>query len=61
MRIGGIVFGLIVVLIGASLLLDNLDVTGDYPVGDYWPVILIALGFFGWIGKGLRPELGSMV
>ncbi len=61
MRIGGMVFGAIVVLIGASLLLDNLDVTGDYPVGDYWPVILIALGFFGWIGKGLRPELGSMV
>ncbi|MBT3996196.1 MAG: hypothetical protein HOF01_10405 [Chloroflexi bacterium] len=61
MRIGGIVFGLIVVLIGASLLLDNLDISGDYPARDYWPVILIALGFFGWIGKGLRPELGSMV
>jgi len=43
------------------LLFDNIDVSGDYPFSDYWPAILIALGFFGWIGKGLRPELGNMV
>jgi predicted membrane protein len=61
MRFGGMVFGLIVVVVGASLLFDNIDVSGDYPFSDYWPVILIALGFLGWIGKGLRPELGNMV
>jgi len=61
MKFGGMVFGLIIVVIGAAMLLDNIDVSGDYPIGDYWPVILIALGFLGWIGKGLRPELGNMV
>jgi len=61
MKFGGIVFGLIVVVIGAALLFDNIDVSGDYPFSDYWPAILIALGFLGWIGKGLRPELGNMV
>jgi hypothetical protein len=62
MRFGGTIIGLVVVLIGAALLIDNLEFTDtDNIVGDYWPVILIALGFFGWIGKGLRPEMGSMV
>lgn len=61
MKITGMIFGIIVIVIGAALLLDNLDVSGGYPIGDYWPVILIALGFLGWIGKGLRPELGNMV
>ncbi|MBT4126681.1 MAG: hypothetical protein HOJ22_05585 [Chloroflexi bacterium] len=61
MKFSGMVFGLIVVVIGAALLFDNIDVSGDYPFSDYWPVILIALGFLGWIGKGLRPELGNMV
>lgn len=61
MKFSGMVFGLIIVVVGAALLFDNIDVSGDYPVGDYWPVILIALGFLGWIGKGLRPELGNMV
>ena len=61
MRISGIVFGLLVVVIGAALLFDNFDVSGDYPFSDYWPVILIAVGFLGWVGKGLRPELGNMV
>jgi predicted membrane protein len=55
------IFGLIIVVIGAALLFDNIDVSGDYPIGDYWPVILIALGFFGWIGNALRPEFGNMV
>lgn len=61
MRIPGIIFGLIVVVIGAALLFDSFDVSGDYPFSDYWPVILIAVGFLGWVGKGLRPELGNMV
>ena len=60
MRISGIVFGLLVV-IGAALLFDNFGVSGDYPFSDYWPVILIAMGFLGWVGKGFRPELGNMV
>jgi hypothetical protein len=61
MKFSGMVFGIIVVVVGAALLFDNIDVSGDYPFSDYWPVILIALGFLGWIGKGLRPELGNMV
>jgi hypothetical protein len=61
MRIGGYIFGLIVVLIGTALLLDNLGISGDVPIGEYWPVLLIALGFFGWVGKRFVPELGSMV
>jgi hypothetical protein len=31
MRISGIVFGLLVVVIGAALLFDNFGVSGDYP------------------------------
>jgi predicted membrane protein len=61
MRIPGVIFGLIVVVIGAALLFDAFDISGDYPMSDYWPVILIAIGFVGWVGKGLRPELGNMV
>ena len=61
MRIPGIIFGLLVVVIGAALLFDSFDVSGDDPFSDYWPVILIAVGFLGWVGKGLRPELGNMV
>ena len=62
MRFGGAVFGLVFVLIGAALLFENLDTSNsDNIIGDYWPVILIALGFLGWIGKGLRPEFGSMM
>ena len=61
MKITGMIFGLIVVVIGAAMLFDNLDVSGNYPVGDYWPAILIALGFFGFINSRLRPEFGNMV
>jgi len=62
MRFGGMIFGLVFILVGAALLFENLDTSSsDNIVGDYWPVILIALGFLGWIGKGLRPEMGSMV
>jgi predicted membrane protein len=61
MRFGGVIFGLIIVLIGAALLFDNLDAGSNNIPGDYWPVILIAMGFIGWVRKGLRPELGSMV
>jgi thiamine transporter ThiT len=35
MKITGMIFGIIVIVIGAALLLDNLDVSGDYPIGDY--------------------------
>jgi predicted membrane protein len=61
MKFSGMIFGLILVVVGAGLLLDTVDVTGDYLMSDYWPVILIALGFFGWVGNKLRPELGNMV
>jgi hypothetical protein len=61
MRFGGVIFGLIVVLIGAALLFDKLDVGNNDIPGDYWPVILIAIGVIGWVGKGLRPEFGSMI
>ncbi len=61
MRFSRTLFGLIVVLIGAVLLLDNLDISGSDIPGDYWPVILIVLGLAGWIGKSLLPGLGSMV
>lgn len=61
MRFGGFIFGLIIVLIGAALLFDNLDTGRNNIPGDYWPVILIAMGFFSWIGRSLLPNLGSMV
>jgi len=61
MRFGGIIFGLIVVFIGAALLFDNLDTGSNDIPSEYWPIILIAIGLFGWIKKGLRPEFGSMM
>ncbi|MCI0775688.1 MAG: hypothetical protein J4O01_02620 [Chloroflexi bacterium] len=61
MRTGGMVFGLAVVLVGAAILFGNLDVSGSGAVGDYWPVLLIVIGFFGWVGRSLLPGLGSML
>ncbi len=61
MRFGGFIFGLIVVLIGAALLFDNLDTGSNDIPGDYWPVILIAMGFFGWVGRSLLPGFGPML
>lgn len=46
------VIGLLIIAAGILLLLDSLDVTSDFNVGDYWPVILIVIG----LGKVLQPK-----
>jgi predicted membrane protein len=61
MRISKFVFGLVIILVGAALLFDKLDVSGSAIPGDYWPVLLIVMGFFGWFGRSLFPHLGSML
>lgn len=61
MRFGRVIFGLVVVLIGAALMLGKLDVAGTDIPGDYWPVILIAVGFIGWVSKGFLPSFGSLM
>jgi predicted membrane protein len=61
MRINRLAFGLLIVVIGAVLLFDKLDTTGTESITDYWPVLLIAIGFMGWIGRSLIPQLGSML
>ncbi len=61
MQTKGIVFGLIIVLVGAALLFDKFDISGNDIPGDYWPVLVIALGFFGWAGRSLVPGFGSLM
>ena len=61
MRVTKLVFGLVIVLVGAALLFDKLDVAGSDIPGDYWPVLLIVLGFLGWVGRSLLPGFGSLM
>lgn len=61
MRTGKSLFGIIIILVGAALLFDNLDTeTTDIP-GTYWPVLLIFLGAWGWLRHGWRPSFGNVI
>lgn len=46
-----LIFGILIVAAGVFLLVDNLWVEMDYNLGDFWPVILIAIG----LSLGLKP------
>ncbi len=61
MRFSGMVFGIVIVLVGAALLFGRLDLSGSDTVNDYWPVLLIVLGFSGWAGRSLLPGFGSLM
>jgi hypothetical protein len=61
MRIGGMIFGLVIVLLGAALLFDNLKVPGTGNIGDYWPVLVIILGASQWLGRRRLPGFGSLM
>lgn len=61
MRFSGMVFGIVVVLVGAALLFGKLDLSGSDTVSDYWPVLLIVLGLSGWAGRSLLPGFGSLM
>jgi predicted membrane protein len=42
---GGILLGIILIVVGALVLLDNMDVFSfHFDLGDWWPLILIVLG-----------------
>ncbi len=62
MRKGGnLGIGLILVVIGVLFLMDTLDVVDSDIPGDYWPVILIAIGVWGWLSRGFRPHFCSVL
>ncbi|MDP6666947.1 MAG: hypothetical protein QF357_06065, partial [Dehalococcoidia bacterium] len=62
MRISGPIIGLVIALVGAAILFDNLDSSSNNNIpGDYWPVLLIVLGAWGWLGHGFRPGFGSVL
>ena len=57
MRTGRVsIFGLFIILIGAAILVDNLDVAGAGIPGTYWPVLLIAIGIGGGWVTGLYRD-----
>jgi len=41
---GGLIAGVILILIGASYLLNEFDIIPDWDYGRLWPVILVAIG-----------------
>ncbi len=45
------IFGLIILVLGVLFLLDKLDLVEMGHLGDYWPLIFVAIGF----GKALQP------
>ncbi|MFA5052058.1 MAG: DUF5668 domain-containing protein [Patescibacteria group bacterium] len=40
--------GIVIVLVGLQLLLSSMDVANVPSLGDWWPVILIAIGLISW-------------
>jgi phage shock protein PspC (stress-responsive transcriptional regulator) len=42
--LAAIIVGVVLILIGGSFLLDNLDIIPDWDFGKLWPVILIVVG-----------------
>lgn len=55
--------GIILVTLGVIFLLDTLDVFGNDTslAGDFWPLLIIAVGFVGWSQRGFSFELGPML
>jgi hypothetical protein len=45
------VFGLIVLVLGVLFLLDKLDLVDVGHIGDYWPLVFVAIG----VGKVMQP------
>ena len=54
------ILGVIIVLVGVSLLLDQLDIGPVGNVGRFWPVILIAVGFLS-LSRGRRRSVTGVV
>ena len=40
----GIIFGVVLIIIGASILLDDFDIIPDWDFGRLWPIALVAVG-----------------
>ncbi|MBK0377687.1 PspC domain-containing protein [Mucilaginibacter segetis] len=40
----GLIFGVVLIVLGASFLLDELDIIPDWDYGKLWPLALVALG-----------------
>ncbi|MDA1297713.1 MAG: DUF5668 domain-containing protein [Chloroflexi bacterium] len=55
--------GIILVTLGVIFLLDTLDVFGKDTslAGDFWPLLIIAVGFVGWSQRGFSFELGPVM
>lgn len=57
------VVGILLIALGVIFLLDTLDVFGEDSniIGDYWPVVIIGIGFVSWARKGFTFELGPVI
>jgi hypothetical protein len=40
----GIIFGVVLIIIGAIILIDNYDLFPNIDFGDLWPVVLVIVG-----------------
>ena len=54
------ILGVIIVLVGVSLLLDQLDFEPAGHVMRFWPVILVAVGFLS-LSRGRRGSVTGVV
>jgi len=42
--LAAIIIGVVLIVVGGSILLDNLDIIPDWDFGNLWPIILIVVG-----------------
>jgi predicted membrane protein len=55
--------GLLLITLGVIFLLDTLNVFGDDTsiISDYWPVLIIGVGFMGWAQRGFKYAMGPFL
>ncbi len=52
---GGIIVGVVLIIIGAAILIDNYDLIPDFDFGRLWPVVLVIIGG-AFIVSGQKKE-----
>jgi len=55
----GIIIGVILIMIGAAILIDNYDLIPDFDFGNLWPVILVVVGLSLIVSGQTRQVWGA--
>lgn len=56
-----LIFGSVLILAGAAMLLDNWDIMDIGPIWRYWPLLLIGFAAVKFFYAGSREEEGSAI